>query len=202
MNDTPNPCLRVQAPHLAGAHIGHIDALHAVLGLARRIGPRCRSAAWVQSLVVEPILAGTHVLISEQQTSGQWLPVGWLAYALFDAEAESRHMSDPLQPLEPSDWSRGDRLWVLNWMAARGDTARLLPCVRHLFEDLTARSLSRHGPARIKVWRGLHCSAQEAAVFWSRRPPVLEACRKDAVPHTGCTNDWLEGLQSLASGVH
>lgn len=121
----------------------------------------------MQLQVVEPILAGTYVLVSEPQPSGQWEAVGWLAYALFDADAERRHLSDPSQPLPPADWCRGDRLWVVHWIAAHGHTRRLLPVLRRLFKHLTARSLDRSG--RVVAWRGLHCTPAEALEFWRQR---------------------------------
>lgn len=175
------PALRVQAPHLMGEPLGPTAALHAALDLARRVDRAyCEDTAAMQLQVVEPILAGTYVLISEQRASGQWVPVGWLAYSLFDADAERRYVKDPSQPLTPIDWCRGDRLWIVHWIAARGQTRRLLPVLRGLFGHLTARSLDRRAQ-RILVWRGHHCLAQEASKFWLQRP----ALARDRTPEVG-----------------
>lgn len=164
------PALRVQTPHLLGDSLCPTAALHAALHLARRVDRAYgQDTAAMQLEVVEPILAGTYALVSELQPSGQWEPVGWLAYALFDADAERRHVSDPSQPLPPADWCRGDRLWIVHWIAAPGYTRRVLPLLRHLFKNLTARSLDRSG-ARVSAWRGLHCSPEEALAFWRQRP--------------------------------
>lgn len=164
------PALRVQAPHLMGDPLGPTAALHAALDLARRVDRAyCQDTAAMQLQVVEPILAGTYVLVSEQQDSGPWKSVGWLAYALFDADAERRHVSDPLQPLPPADWYKGDRLWIVHWIAAQGRTPHMLPVLRHLFRNLTARSLEPGGQ-RVAIWRGLDCSPAEAREFWRQRP--------------------------------
>lgn len=164
------PALRVQMPHLLGDPLSPSAALHAALDLARRVDRAyCEDTAAMQLQVVEPILAGTYVLISEQRPSGQWVPVGWLAYALFDADAERRHVNDPLQHLPPTDWCRGDRLWIVHWIAAPGQTRRLLPVLQRLFTSLTARSLNRRAGGFLN-WRGHHCSRREALDFWHQRP--------------------------------
>lgn len=170
--DGDAPALRVQAPHLMGDPLGPTAALHAALDLARRVDRSyCLDTAAMQLQVVEPILAGTYVLVSAQQPSGEWEPVGWLAYALFDADAERRHVSDPWQPLPPADWFKGDRLWIVHWIAAQGRTRHLLPVLRKLFKNLTARSLDPGGK-RVVTWRGFACSPAEAREFWHQRPLV------------------------------
>lgn len=146
------------------------DVLHAALRLARQAGEAHRAhAVPPQCQLVEPILAGTYVLISEWQGAGHWLPVGWLAYALLDAEAEWRHVSCPSQTPLPSDWDRGDRLWLMHWIAAPGHSLRLRPVVRHLFHNMTARSLDPR-TQRVITWRGEGCTAREALAFWQQRP--------------------------------
>ena len=162
---------RMQAPGLVGEPLSPGAVLDAVLSLARRNGEApCLSAAAMHCMMVEPILAGTYVLISMRQAAGAWQPVGWLAYALFDADAESRYIHDPARFIQPADWSRGDRLWMLHWIAEPGHTRRLLPVARQLFGHLTARSLPRHGADRLTTWRGPGCSSEEATKFWQRRP--------------------------------
>lgn len=174
------PPLRVQAPHFSGEPICPTSALHAALGLARRVDSvPCQIASVASCQIIEPILAGTYVLISEEHEPGQWLPVGWLAYALFDADAERRHLKNPAQPLMPKDWSRGDRLWMVHWMASSGYTRRLVPLLQRLFVNLTARSLDRHTGC-IVTWRALHCSPQEASKFWRQRPVLALEGMKDA----------------------
>ena len=162
---------RLQAPGLVGEPLSASAALDAVLSLTRRNGDvPGLSAAAMHCMMVEPILAGTYVLISMQQASVAWQPVGWLAYALFDADAESRYVNNPVRFIQPADWNRGDRLWMLHWIVEAGHTRRLFPVVRQLFGHLTARSLPRHGADRLTTWRGPGCSLQEAARFWQRRP--------------------------------
>lgn len=177
--------LRVQAPGLVGEPLSASAALDAALFLARRHGEASSlSAAAMQCMLVEPILAGTYVLISAQQACGTWQPVGWLAYALFDAEAESRYVDDPARFIPPADWNKGDRLWMLHWIAEPDQTRRLLPAVRQLFGHLTARSLPRRGGDRLPVWRGPGCAPDEAATFWQRRP-VMAAHAQAAIARTG-----------------
>lgn len=176
LEDNDAHALRVQAPHLMGDPLGPTAALHAALDLARRVDRAYgQNTAAMQLQVVEPILAGTYILISERQPSGQWVPVGWLAYAMFDTDAERRHMNDPSQPLPPTDWCKGDRLWIVHWIAAPGHTYRLLPVLQQMFRNLTARSLNRRTGNTV-TWRGFGCSLHEALDFWHQRP--LPACTK------------------------
>ncbi len=187
--DGNEPNLRVQMPHVLGDPLGPTAALHAALDLARRVDRAyCEDTTAMQLQVVEPILAGTYVLISEQKPSGQWASVGWLAYALFDADAERRHVNDPTQPLPPTDWCRGDRLWIVHWISAPGQTRRLLPVLRQLFSGLTARSVDRHSD-RVLTWRGRHCSQREALEFWRQRPLPQPAHTQggDFLPIHGCS---------------
>lgn len=176
------PALRVQTPHLLGDPLSPAAALYAALELARRVDRAYDEApAAMQLQVIEPILAGTYVLISERRPSGQWVPIGWLAYALFDADAERRHLNDPLQFLPPTDWCKGDRLWIIHWIAAPGRTHRQLPLLRQLFMNLTARSSGRRAGS-VVTWRGLHCSSREALSFWHKRPlPAHEGARNDGL---------------------
>lgn len=167
----PSPVFRLQAPGLVGEPLSASAALDAALALARRNGEMpCASAAAMHCMMVEPILAGTYVLVSMQDAPGVWRPVGWLAYALFDAEAESRYVDNPLQFIKPADWNKGDRLWMLHWLAEPGFTRHLLSVVRPIFGDLTARSLPRRGGDHLTIWRGPGCAPHEAAKFWQRRP--------------------------------
>lgn len=172
------PALRLQTPHLLGDPLSPAAALHAALELARRVDRAYDEATAMQLQVIEPILAGTYVLISERRPSGQWVPIGWLAYALFDADAERRHLSDPLQSLPPSDWCKGDRLWIVHWIAAPGHTRRQLPLLRQLFMNLTARSSGRRGGS-VVTWRGRHCSSGEALDFWCKRPLLTPEGARD-----------------------
>lgn len=173
------PALRVQTPHLLGEPLSPAAALHAALELARRVDRAYAEAPAARQLqVIEPILAGTYVLISERRSSGQWAPIGWLAYALFDADAERRHVNDPLQCLPSTDWCKGDRLWIVHWIAAPGHTHRQLPLLRQLFMNLTARSAGRRA-GRVVTWRGRHCSSGEALDFWRKRPLLTPEGARD-----------------------
>ncbi len=83
-SSVPLSAFRVQAPGLVGEPLSVSVALDAALFLARRNGESpCPGATAKHCMVVEPILAGTYVLVSMRQTNGSWRPVGWLAAALF-----------------------------------------------------------------------------------------------------------------------
>ena len=191
---------RVQAPGLVGEPLSASDALDAVLLLSRRNGETpCSSATAMHCMMVEPILAGTYVLVSMQQANGSWQPVGWLAYALFDADAESRYVNNPVRFIEPADWNKGDRLWMLHWLAERGFTPRLLPMVRQVFDGLTARSLPRHGSHRLAVWRGPGCSPHEATKFWQRRM-VQKSHEKTSTAVSAVGQHVMRACASAAAG--
>lgn len=181
-----SPVFRLQAPGIVGDPLSPSAALDAALTLARRnVEVPCLSAAAMHCMMVEPILAGTYVLISTRQSTGAWQPMGWLAYALFDADAESRYVDNPARFIHPADWNKGDRLWMLHWVVEPGHTRPLLRMVRHVFGGLTARSLSRHGNDRLTIWRGPGCSPEDATKFWQRRPVLSQESGVRSSPVSG-----------------
>lgn len=101
-------------------------------------------------------------------------PCFYMAWANFSAEAEARYIDNPLYDIKVEDWSSGPRMWILDWVAPFGDSQVIERLVaQHLFSDTCARSIThRPGRARrVRFWRGLGVSAQEAAA-WRRAHPI------------------------------
>nr|WP_314492051.1 toxin-activating lysine-acyltransferase [uncultured Pseudomonas sp.] len=94
-------------------------------------------------------------------------PVFYTAWCWFSAEAEQRYVQNPAVSLPAQDWNSGERLWMLDWVAPFGHSARLARLLqRHLFADSKLCALYHRGDERglrIKHFQG-------AAVARARRP--------------------------------
>ena len=129
------------------------------------------------SLVLPAIRHRQFVIASD---NGQ--PVFYLAWAWLDAEAESRYLRLPPQSMLASDWTSGDRLWLLDWIAPFGHTRALRALIgRRLFPHWCASALYHRGAEkglRIRRYHGVAVSAQEARLWFAQHPckvPAREA---------------------------
>lgn len=48
-------------------------------------------------------------------------PIGYVSWGRLSAEVETRYARDP-SSLQPIDWTSGERLWILDWIAPFGGT--------------------------------------------------------------------------------
>ena len=109
-------------------------------------------------------------------------PVFYLAWAWLDVDAESRYLSLPPQHMRTTDWTSGDRLWLLDWIAPFGHTRTLRALIgRRLFPHWCASALYHRGAEkglRIMRYHGIAVSAQEARLWFAQHPcnaPAREA---------------------------
>lgn len=131
---------------------------------------RTLSLQALQGMLLPVIRAGQYVLAIE---AGR--PVCYMAWAWFDAEAEARYLAEPERLFDPSEWSCGDRFWVIDWVAPFGHSRSL----RYLLdEDLLSHSCSRilcrthKGRAgRVLQHRGRRVTVAEARAYFRARPP-------------------------------
>ena len=109
-------------------------------------------------------------------------PVFYLAWGWFDADAESRYLRLPLQHMRTTDWTSGDRLWLLDWIAPFGHTHALRALIgRRLFPHWCASALYHRGAEkglRIIRCHGSAVSTQAARQWFVQHPcdvPTREA---------------------------
>ncbi len=113
-------------------------------------------------------------------------PVFYAAWALFDLHAERRYLGGSTLHLPPQDWSSGDRLWVLDWIAPFGHTRHMARLLAHrFFPRCWGRTLDHRGSQRglrVRTFRGACVSPLEARAWFMANPAQLPA-PPDTNPH-------------------
>lgn len=102
-------------------------------------------------------------------------PVAYLTWAHFDADAETRFLSQHPVHMPAADWQSGDRLWLLDFVAPFGHSARLGRLLRdRVFPGQCLRYLDHRGDSRGLRIRSHHGTAvsPEAARQWFALHPV------------------------------
>lgn len=131
------------------------------------------------TLVLPPVKAGQYLLLSESgpsdsaQKTAPETPVACVAWANLSAQAEACYLSDHLQGLQPDEWSSGDRMWFIHWVAPFGHTQALRRLVLEHIPNFCARALHHRGMEhglRVNTFRGKHVTAQTARQWWRERP--------------------------------
>jgi cytolysin-activating lysine-acyltransferase len=101
-------------------------------------------------------------------------PVFYTAWALFDVQAERRYLERSAVHMPVEDWSSGDRLWFLDWIAPFGHSrvmARLLAggmFARHWGRTLYHRGSQRG--LRVLGFRGIAVLPDEARLWFEANP--------------------------------
>jgi len=130
---------------------------------------RSLSLRALQGMLLPAIHAGQYVLGFQENR-----PVFYMAWAYFDEEKESQYLTNPERLFDPLDWTSGDRLWVIDWVAPFGHSQTM----RYLLdEDLLSHVCSRilcrrhsKGVGRVLQHRGRRVSLAEAQAYFSARP--------------------------------
>lgn len=131
------------------------------------------------TLVQPPLKAGQYILLSERQTAPTTeqtpseTPVAWVAWANLSAQAEAYYLSDHLGGLRPDEWSSGERMWFIHWIAPFGHTRALLRTVLDLIPNFCARALYHRGierGTRVITVHARNISPQRACQWWRERP--------------------------------
>ena len=129
-------------------------------------------ASFGQSLL-NPIQRQQFMLASAS-LNGVLQPVAYVAWANFDAEAESRYLADGSQSLmRAEDWNSGDRMWITDWVAPFGHTASFEREVSTRLSESCYRFLYHKGDdtgLQVKTARGSAVSKAQADSWWSARP--------------------------------
>ncbi len=101
-------------------------------------------------------------------------PLFYMSWAKFDINAERRYLQNPSAPLADADWSSGNRLWIVDWIAPFGHTPTLARIVRRrLFRQWMGRMLYHRSDPRnrkIMTFRGSGMSPDEAQIWFEGNP--------------------------------
>ena len=113
-------------------------------------------------------------MLASALLDGVQQPVAYIAWANFDADAESRYLADGNHTLmRPEDWNSGDRMWITDWVAPFGHTASFVHEVSTRLSESCYRFLYHKGDEtglQVKTLRGCAVSKEQAASWWSARP--------------------------------
>lgn len=100
-------------------------------------------------------------------------PVFYLSWAWFSEAAEARYVNNLPERMPEADWSSGDRLWLLDWVAPFGHTLTLRRVVSRLFADRCMRSLNHRGDQcglRVMEFKGMAVMTEEARAWFLDHP--------------------------------
>jgi cytolysin-activating lysine-acyltransferase len=102
-------------------------------------------------------------------------PVFYLSWAKLSEDAERRYLSNPPVCMPEADWTSGERMWIVDWVAPFGHT-RLMSrfLAQRLFPGRWARALYHRGDERglrVLTFRGIAVMPQEAR-FWFDTHPI------------------------------
>ena len=101
-------------------------------------------------------------------------PVFYLSWADFNPNAESRYVQHPLN-ISDEDWSSGDRMWVVDWVAPFGHSKAMSELLKKsLFVNKWMRAHYHRGTERgktiIKTFCGLGVMPEEAKHWFETHP--------------------------------
>jgi hemolysin-activating ACP:hemolysin acyltransferase len=94
---------------------------------------RSWSVADIERLIVPPFRLGQAAIL----TNDKHQVVAFASWAFLTQEAEAGYI-DGTRPLQPDDWSAGDRLWWIDALAPFGHSR---PLVHHLRATLRSRGI-------------------------------------------------------------
>lgn len=103
--------------------------------------------------------------------------VFYISWANLSLEAEKRYLQQHPTQMPVEDWSSGDRMWVLDWVAPFGHTSvvnRLLR--RQLFATRLGRMLYHRGDERgmkVKTFQGMTVLPEEARMWFEAHPVAV-----------------------------
>lgn len=76
-------------------------------------------------------------------------PVFFVSWALLSKEAEERYLAGHQLQMSPSDWSSGNRMWFIDWVAPFGHTKEIFKVLqKDLLKNVYARSLYHRASER------------------------------------------------------
>jgi cytolysin-activating lysine-acyltransferase len=108
-------------------------------------------------------------------------PVFYLSWANLSEEAERRYLANSPLLMPEADWSCGDRMWILDWVAPFDHTQVMSRILRkQLFANRWARALHHRGDERgiqIRTYQGMAVFRKEAHEWFKNHPVAYPQLR-------------------------
>jgi len=161
----------VTTPHVTGEAFNEAEVLGSSIWLwMHSKSHRDAPLHMLSALLLPAIKYRQFVLVSENTK-----PVFYMSWANLSLEAEQRYLYNPPQCMPEDDWTSGERIWVLDWVAPFGHTRAMKSLVaRRLFPRCCARSLDHRGNERglrVVTHHSIAVTPQEAR-FWFEHNPA------------------------------
>ena len=179
---TPAPRFEILAPRLLAGEFNEATAFGSAAWLWLH-SARHRNVPLhtLSTLLLPAIKEGRFVLVSER---GQ--PVFYMSWADLDEAAEARYLQHSPEQMRQEDWSSGERLWILDWIAPFGHTNLMMQLVRkRLMATRIMRTLYHRGAERgmrIMELHGMAVHPREARAWFALHPPATPAIASVADP--------------------
>lgn len=162
----------ITAPALAAFGRSEAEVFGAVTWLWMQTpGHRDLPLHALSKVLLPPLKAQQYILASVNDGEAV-RPVAYVAWANFDADAESRYLHSAAAIVN-EDWCGGDRMWITDWFAPFGHCAAFRRVVQSLLANSCWRALYHRGHERglrVLTFRGDNVSSQQAKAWWRARP--------------------------------
>ncbi len=162
--------LDVIAPGVLDAPCNEAEAMGSAVWLYMHSASHRNMPLHLLSRLLLPAIKRRQFVLASQD--GQ--PVFFLTWALFSPQTESRYIANPPQAMQEADWTSGDRMWVLDWVAPFGHTRVARQLLTRLFPTQNARALYHRGDTRglrVLQLRGIAVMPEEAQA-WAALNPI------------------------------
>ena len=163
----------ITAPAISGEAFSEAEALGSAVWLWMHSAAHRDAPLQVLSALLMPAIKTRQFVIATEHGK----PVFYVAWANMDEAAETRYINHPPYAMPEADWSCGERMWLLDWVAPFGHThpmSRLF--LSQLFPKRWMRALDHRGNERglrIKTYRGIAVMPEEARHWFNTHPVTL-----------------------------
>ena len=162
----------ITAPALGAQAVSEAEVFGSVTWLWMQTPGHRDLPLYALNKVLLPPLKAQQYMLASASDGNTLRPVAYVAWANFNADAESRYLHSAAA-IHPEDWNSGDRMWITDWFSPFGHTAALRKTVGKLLADSCMRSLYHRGQERglrVMTFRGDNVSPHQAKAWWQARP--------------------------------
>lgn len=166
--------LGILAPLIDGTPFSEAEALGGAVWLWMQSESHRDAPLHMLSTLLLPAIKSRQFLLASENGK----PVFYLAWARLSEEAEHRYLHNSPQCMPESDWTSGERLWFLDWVAPFGHSRALRSIIsRRVFPGQCGRSLYHRGDEkglRIVSFHGIAVTPEEARFWFEHNPPAFD----------------------------
>ena len=166
----------ITAPALGAPAASEAEVFGAVTWLWMQTPGHRDLPLYALSKVLLPPLKAQQYMLASASDGNTLRPVAYVAWANFNADAESRYLHSAAA-IRPEDWNSGDRMWITDWFSPFGHSVALRKTVGKLLANSCLRSLYHRGQERglrVMTFRGYNVSRQQAKAWRQARPMMAQ----------------------------